>query len=173
VVPARPINDKARDFIRKYLNVDLPDAAADKRLHLESAADDEMIARLRGTRGDWLRAREGAVKDIARLKITIEQQFEGLDEFRAEVDGALRKLDQAIQRFDTALDGQLDAILNEPAQDRRQDLAKAARQTVAVLASYVETDPVMAQLDGNEVLPDIAIAGPIRSALTTISAALG
>ena len=39
--------------------------------------------------------------------------------------------------------------------------------------NYLETDPVMMTLDGNEVLPETRITGPLRAKLQEIAAALG
>ena len=56
---------------------------------------------------------------------------------------------------------------------KRAGLADTARTTMQRLAGLVDGNPIMARLDGNEVLPEMQVRAPLASGLRAIAAALG
>jgi len=129
------------------------------------------VAALGKSRVEWLTVRNQALADMQRLKEAIAQEFADDVEQAAALASALATLDGLMQRIDVRLADELDAVLNADAA-ARPPLVAQVRATLAQLHALL-ADPVMAELDGNEVLPEMLVAAPIRAKLVEISAALG
>jgi hypothetical protein len=129
------------------------------------------VAALGKARLEWLTVRQQALADMHRLKDAITAEFRDDTEQAAALREALATLDGLMQRIDVQLAEQLDAVLNADAA-ARPPLVAQVRTTLAGLQQLL-ADPVMEELDGNEVLPDMLVAAPIRAKLVEISAALG
>jgi hypothetical protein len=131
------------------------------------------LVKLGRARIEFLGAQRRAVSEIGRLRGTLQKKF-GDD---TEQAGVLARADAALntlaQSLGEGLNDQLDAVLNESDAGKRQRLATTARATMQRLAKLVDGNPIMAKLDGNEVLPDMQVRAPLAAGLRAIAAVLG
>ncbi len=130
------------------------------------------LVKLGKARLEWPDTRNQALGDLNRLKKQIEADYADTPEAAGDVASAIKKLDQSFATFNAGLHDQLDAVLNADEPDRTAHIA-TARQMISTFAKHVDSDPIISALDGNDILPDVSIAGPIQAKLQEISAALG
>ncbi len=95
-----------------------------------------------------------------------------MDSQKTALSAALGRLDKLIAAFGPALDVGLDEVLNAD-ETARPALIKQARALMDGFQKTIDDDPIMVELDGNEVLPDMAVTEPLRRVLANINAALG
>jgi hypothetical protein len=74
--------------------------------------------------------------------------------------------------LDGALNDELDAVLTADVA-KRPPLTETARASLQRLTKYVTGNPIMSELDGNEVLPQMQVTGPLVARLQAIADALG
>jgi len=155
------------------------DAWVERVLNVKSAASGTAgtggtlsVMKLGKARVEWIGVRRNAVGEIGRLREAIRDEFQDDEEQAAQLEAALAKLGQRIDKLDPTLEQQLDVVLNA-AEAARPAPAEVARRTLQDVIDYLQTDEVLAEVDGNEVLPDIAVVGNMRAALGNIAAALG
>ena len=152
------------------------DAWVERVLNVKSGADGTAgavsVMRLGKARVEWIGVRRTAVTEIGRLREAIKNEFENDAEQAAQLAAALAKLGQRIDKLDPTLEQQLDVVLNAAEAARPAPVA-VARRTLQDFITYLQTDEVLVEVDGNEVLPDIAVVGNMRAALGNIAAALG
>jgi len=130
------------------------------------------IMRLGKARVEWIDVRRTAVSEVSRLRDAIADEYADDDEQAMQLANALSDLDERINWLDATLEDQLDAVLNA-ADAERPPLVRTARATLDRFTGYLTGDAIMKELDGNEVLPDIVVVAPLKTALTNIAAALG
>lgn len=121
----------------------------------------------------WAKLRAQAFSELSRLKDAIAAEFADIEQMQPQVQAALQRLDQSFGRLDGSVERELAGVLKESDPAQRRSLAGAASASVQVLRSYVETDVVLAEVDGNEVLPDMRVVEPLRATLAQIAAILG
>lgn len=131
------------------------------------------LVKLGKARLEWIAVRSQAARDIARLKAAIELEFKDDPEQQAELAAASKRLDELVTELNEDLGNQLDAVLNARDDGQRHALAQTAQATMARFVHFVDTDEIMAELDGNEVLPDVQITAPLRAKLQAIADGLG
>lgn len=120
----------------------------------------------------WKAERTNAISEIGRLEAALSQRFKGVESQKQPLSAALSRLDKLIAAFGPQLDDGLDLVLNGD-ETTRPALVKKARALMDGFQKTIDGDPIMAELDGNEVLDDMLVAEPLRKALANISAALG
>jgi hypothetical protein len=130
------------------------------------------IVALGKARHEWIATREKVFADLARLKRQIEIDYADMPEAAAAVTGALARLDRLIADLNMALHDDLDEVLNADPAERPAKSVKA-RATMAAFAKLLKSDPIFKELDGNDILSDVAITAPLASRLSQINAALG
>ena len=130
------------------------------------------LVRLGRARIEWPKVRDQAFRDLDRLKQSIIADYADMPDAAAKVQTALKRLDQSLADFHENLHDRLDAVLNADTGARAAPIA-AAREMIRGFDQLLASDPVLAELDGNEFLPDIRIQAPLRAQLTEISKALG
>ena len=129
------------------------------------------VMRLGKARVEWIGVRRAAVSEIERLRETINAEFKDDEEQAAQLAAALGELGQRINYLNPTLEEQLDALLNaSPAEQGK--FVGVARDTLEQFISYLDTDELMMEFDGNEVLPDMVVVAPMRAALSNIAAAM-
>lgn len=156
--------DSRTEWVRRVLGVAIPAPGGGNRTFT--------LVGLAKSRLGWRSRRIDAVAEIGRLKAELARQFSGDDSQRKELEAALAKLDRLIGAFGSELDDGLDRVLNADASGRAAAI-DAARAQMQRFAHVIETDEIMVELDGNEVLPDMSVVAPLQKALDAISAALG
>lgn len=121
----------------------------------------------------WLNTRRNAIADIGRLRGALASEFGGYEDQRAALPPALKRLDELVNKLNDQLDTDLDDIINQPDVSKQRQQASAVRGVIARFDALVANDAVMIELDGNEVLPDMRVTGPLLARLAEIGAALG
>lgn len=158
-----------------------PDAATGAKLltqltavlaKLGGAAPKLSVVKLGKARLEWVDTRSAGTQSIAKLKAAIAQDYADMPEAGAAVKKAVDRLDQLIGGLNIALHEQLDLVLNAEGATRDKE-AEKARAMVRDFLKFVDSDPVMKELDDNEFLPGMAVNAPIRAKLAEIVAALG
>lgn len=139
----------------------------------KSAAGTLSLVKLGKSRIEWIGVRRAAVAGIGQLRDAIAQEFAADPEQAGALQQALGMLDTLVGQLDSRLEANLDAVLNAAAgRDQAAALAAARRMLEAAMA-LVDGDPLMSELDGNEILPDLAVQAPLKAKLADIAAALG
>jgi hypothetical protein len=131
------------------------------------------VVRLGKARVQFIEAQRRAVAAIGQLRETLRAQFADDTEQQTQLskaDGVLAGLATAL---DSALNDELDAVLNEADTVKRQALAESTRATLQRLTGVVTGNPIMSELDGNEVMPQMQVTAPLVAGLQAIAAALG
>jgi len=131
------------------------------------------IMKLGKARIEWNGIRSKAVQDIQLLRTALNAEFADDVEQQPQVNAALTKLDSLIAELNADLGAKLDDVLNAKADAQRNESIKSAKATMQQFVTLVETDEVMAALDGNEITPDAQITAPLQAKLRDIAAALG
>ena len=150
------------------LQSDAPPPAA-----VPSGVDGLSIMKLGKARIEWNGIHSKAVQDIQLLRTALNAEFADDVEQQPQVTAALTKLDSLIAELNADLGAKLDDVLNAKADAQRNEAIKSAKATMQRFVTLVETDEVMAALDGNEITPDAQITAPLQAKLRDIAAALG
>jgi hypothetical protein len=130
------------------------------------------LVKLGKARLEWVGVRDAALADLRKLQNAISEEFADDAEQAQPLKNALATLGQGIAELEATLPEQLDEVLNAD-ESNRPPLVAAARQTLTRLTSYMNTDPIMSEIDSNEVVPDMRVIAPVLAKLAEISAALG
>jgi hypothetical protein len=128
------------------------------------------LDRLEKLRGEWQAVRDTAARDVDRLKTAITDFYDGFPGVEQDLMAAQKRLDTIFATLGPELDQQLAQVIAETDATRRKPLIDTARNTVRGHAAYVIGDPVFKEIDGNEILPSIVVADPIRRKLAEVSA---
>jgi len=80
----------------------------------------------------------------------------------------VRKLDHVLEVFDEALADTLDAALNGASVAEKQRLHEHARELIAGDERYLQTDPIVRELDANPFVP-IAVQSTLASTLHVLA----
>ncbi len=131
------------------------------------------IPKLSKARLEWRGIQAGAVAGIKRLQTALQSLFADDTEQQAQLGSALKKLDAFITDFNEELGNQLDSVLEAKDEAERRKTAATVKATMQRFMQKIDSDPIMAALDGNEVLPDTLITAPVQAKLREIAAALG
>jgi hypothetical protein len=131
------------------------------------------VQKLATARLDWIKTRDTAISEITRLSKAIVEAYRGETDQQAQVKAAITKLAGLATRLKSGLDNELDAALSENDAARRVALAKKAKDSLAAIRKLVDEDELMKSLDGNEILSDMNVVGPMKARLSAIEAALG
>ena len=121
----------------------------------------------------WRNDRLSAIAEIGRLQSALAQEFGPIEEQKDALQSALKRLDTLIGELSGVLDDNLDAVLNAAEPSERQKRIAESKSTLTRFETLILSDSVMAELDGNEVLPDMEVTAPLRRRLNEINAALG
>ncbi len=130
------------------------------------------LVKLGKARIEFIEVQRQATRAIGLLRQTLQTRF-GDDTAQAP---QLAKADQTLASLaddlNDALNEKLDDVLKaDPA--KRPTLVAAARASLLRMTRLVTSDPIMNELDGNEVLPQTQVTGPLIARLQAIAAALG
>jgi len=146
--------------------------AVDKASSTQSGSGKISVMKLGKARIEWISVRDKAVADMKQLRAAIAAEFAGDGDQAQALNTALKELDRVMNNLVVSLPEELDAVLNAD-ETARVGLIRTARETLESLNVLFATDPIVGELDGNEVLPDFLLVAPVRSKLGEISAALG
>src|SRR5262249_26285266 len=159
-------HEKAGAFLKaiaayQQLDRKVKQALASKASFTGDGAGSISVMKLGKARIEWRTTRDDSIKSMAKLKVAFEKAYENKPKLKGEVTEALKKLDGVFATLNEDLYQQLDDVLNEANLEKREALAKTARATMKTFVTYVEEDNIMLNLDGNEILPETRITGPI------------
>lgn len=138
-----------------------------------AAAPDPALAKLGQARSEWMAARAQAVRGIEQLAQRIEQEYRDEAGQQAQVKAATARLRALAGQLRADLETQLDAALKEKDANRRAAMLRTAKVALAALAKTIAQDPLMKELDGNELMPELQIVKPMQERLREIAAVLG
>lgn len=148
-------------------------AAAAPAAAAAAAAPDPALAKLGQARSEWMAARAQAVRGIEQLAQRIEQEYRDEVGQRSQVQAATARLRALAGQLRADLETQLDAALKEKDPNRRAAMLRTAKVALAAVVKTVAQDPLMKELDGNELMPELQIVKPMQERLREIAAALG
>jgi hypothetical protein len=139
----------------------------------DGAAGGLSVKQLATARLEWIQTRDVAISEIARLCKAVADSFRGETQQLPKVREAITRLDGLKHKLKTDLDDALDKALSENDSARRAQLAKAAKDSLKSIRLFIDKDELMQNLDGNEILADMNVVGPMKERLSAIEAALG
>ncbi len=139
----------------------------------EVGAGGVSVMRLGKARIEWIDLRSTSISEIGRLKGLISEAYQGDPNGQAQVSSAITQLDRVFATLNENMQAQLDEVLNESDPKKRASLAATAGKTMSDFLSYVDSDPIVAAIDGNEFDPSMTVIAPLRAKLNDIGAALG
>ena len=131
------------------------------------------VKQLATARLEWGKQRSHAIAEITRLARTLVQEYRNEPEQAAQVKKAVQQFQSLAGMLKTDLENQLDAALGENDPAKRVRLAATAKQTLRQIQALIDKDPVMRELDGNELITDMKVVEPMRNSLSAVEAALG
>ena len=158
------------DQIEKMLSVG--GAAAAAAGAAAGAGGKLSIVQLGKARVEWAAVRAEAVKGIEQLAKQIEQEYRDEPEQRTQVQAACGRLRGLAARLKEDLEDQLDAALNAK-EDQRDGHIRTVKATLTSVLQLVATDPLMKEIDGNELMPNLQVVKPMQARLRDIAMALG
>jgi hypothetical protein len=136
------------------------------------ALADASVLALGKARGEWSRAREHALRELARLRQLLQDEYRDAGDEQAQLATALRDVDATIAAIDDELGTRLDALI-EARPDQRGSLIAAAKAALERSTALLAGNRILLSVDGNELAPDMKLAGPLRERLRDIATALG
>lgn len=131
------------------------------------------VAKLSKARLDWATVRGEALRGIEQLARRVEDEYRNEADQRAQVAEATKKLRGLATQLKADLETQLDKVLNAADTAARAAQMRAAKASLTEVLRVVATDPLMKELDGNELMPGLQIVKPMQDKLREIAAALG
>lgn len=131
------------------------------------------LVKLGKARLEWAAVRGEALRGIEQLARRIEDEYRNEAEQRAQVAEATKKLRALAAQLKEDLEAQLDRVLNAADPAARTAQMRAAKASLTEVLRVVATDPLMKELDKNELMPDLEIVKPMQEKLREIAAALG
>lgn len=143
-----------------------------KQVQGEPGSTGVSLVKLGRARLEWIDVRQAAIRDFQSLRAKLAEEFKDDQTQTSQLSVALQTLDGLVGRFDTKLQDELDAVLNASVEERPA-LIRAVRSSIDAFARFLDSNPVMAEIDGNEVLPGMQVKKPLEAKLAEISAALG
>lgn len=128
--------------------------------------------KLAKVRREWAAARGEAVRGIEQLARAIEQEYRDEVDQRAQVAEATKKLRALAAQLKDDLEKQLDLVLNAADANARSSQLRTAKARLTEVLRVVATDPLMKELDGNELMPGLRVVKPMQDKLREIAAVL-
>jgi len=154
------------DSLEALLEEEPPEAAA--------APGGLSVKQLAEARLTWKNDRENAIKEIKRLAERITREFAAEKEQLPQVKKAVTDLYAlADKSLKADLENHLDAALNASDAAKRAQAVATAKRTLKEIRSLLDTNPVLKEIDGNEVIPDMSVVAPMKQSLSAVEAALG
>jgi hypothetical protein len=138
----------------------------------ETGAPAVSLVKLGKARIEFIEVRRRATSAIGLLRQTLQTRF-GDDTGQApQLAKADKMLADLVVDLNDGLNEKLDDVLTaEPA--KRPALAATARASLQRTTKFVTSDPLMSDLDGNEVVPQMQVTAPLIARLQAIADALG
>jgi len=130
------------------------------------------LVKLAKARLGWQQERVHAVEEIHRLSAALAQRFGAIDTQKSALQAALKRLESLVGSLNAELETRLDEVLNAADPAKRAALSQGVKAMVAGVAKLITGDPVMVALDGNEVLADMQVTGPLRRRMADLVGAL-
>lgn len=129
--------------------------------------------KLAKVRQEWAAARSEAVRGIEQLARAIEQEYRDEVDQRAQVAEATKRLRELAGQLRDDLEKQLDLVIKAADAAARSSQVRTAKTRLTEVLRVVATDPLMKELDGNELMPQLRVVKPMQDKLREIAAVLG
>jgi DNA repair exonuclease SbcCD ATPase subunit len=122
----------------------------------------------------WIQERDRATREIKRLAEAIAREFAADKDQLPQARKAIKDLyDLADKELKVGLEARIDDAIGAKDGAARVKAVEGLRATLADLRGVLDKNPVLRELDGNEVLPDMKVVAPIKERLDAVEAALG
>lgn len=131
------------------------------------------IDKLAKVRQEWAAVRSEAVRGIEQLARAIEQEYRDEVDQHAQVAEATKRLRALAGQLKDDLEKQLDLVIKAADAAARSNQLRTAKTRLTEVLRVVATDPLMKELDGNELMPGLRVVKPMQDKLREIAAALG
>lgn len=148
-------------------------AAAPKAATAPAAPGGPSADKLAKVRQEWAAARGEAVRGIEQLARAIEQEYRDEADQRDQVAEATKRLRALAGQLKDDLEKQLDLVIKAADAAARSNQMRTAKTRLTEVLRVVATDPLMKELDGNELMPDLRVVKPMQEKLREIAAVLG
>ena len=155
-------SDIQDSWVLRVLGVQVPSAAPFKL----------SVVKLAKSRLAWKGQRVLAVAELGRLQGVIAARFGASGDQAKAVEGARKRLDSLMADLGPELDDALDALLNADGPEQVQKQATEARKMLQRFQDLIDGDDILAEIDGNEVLPEMKLVAPLKQKLADIAVAL-
>lgn len=130
------------------------------------------LVKLGKARIEFIEVQRRATSAIGLLRQTLKTQFGDDTEQAPQLAKADKMLAGLVDDLNDGLNDKLDEVLTaDPA--KRPTLIATARASLQRTTKFVSSDPLMSELDGNEVVPQMQVTGPLIARLQAIADALG
>jgi hypothetical protein len=121
---------------------------------------------------DWSIQREKAQKEIVHLRDQLYDEFKDDTAQALALSAAIARVNGLTEHLDEEIASGLDTLLNEDDPAMRKSMIEEMLGTVNAMAKFVGEDPLMSELDGNEIIPTMMVVSPLRDKITEIRALL-
>jgi hypothetical protein len=144
--------------------------AAGRGAEATASAQAQQIGR---AREGWVRVRTQFDREVRKLAGELDEIYREEPDQRDAVRRAKDELNKAADRITGDLEGQLEQLAREQDARRRDALRATAKRTLESVQKLLAEDPLLKELDGNELNPGLVIVRPMQERLREVSAALG
>lgn len=114
----------------------------------------------------WGATRKKVQAELQKLEQAIVAEYQGIEV--PELSKGVRKLDTVLELFDESLQDALDDALNAPDPAAKAQHHDRARDIIARYRGYLDSDPLVQELDGNPFVP-VAVRATLSASLQTLA----
>ncbi|MEP3332407.1 hypothetical protein [Sedimentitalea sp.] len=163
-----PLNRTQREFLVRYLGVDLPEAPpepGDEEAHAAVLA--ASLSDIAAARANWSTLLAAVPGQLKPLCDDLSASYIDVHTAREALPAAIKTLNNVPDLFGPAPDSELNTFLSGPPEDR----LNAARVAAATARNYLamcDSNPVLSALDGNEFLDDVTVVAGLRAHLGNV-----
>lgn len=115
----------------------------------------------------WGATRKKVQAELQKLEQAIVAEYQGIEV--PELSKGVRKLDGVLELFDESLQDALDDALNAADPATKAQHHDRARDIIARYRGYLDSDPLVQELDGNPFVP-VAVRATLAASLQTLAA---
>ncbi len=114
----------------------------------------------------WGATRKKVQAELQKLEQAIVAEYQGIEV--PELSKGVRKLDTVLELFDESLQDALDDALNAADPAAKAQHHDRARDIIARYRGYLDSDPLVQELDGNPFVP-VAVRATLSASLQTLA----
>ncbi|MFN0184738.1 MAG: hypothetical protein ACKVQR_13070 [Aquabacterium sp.] len=123
--------------------------------------------------GEWAKVRSAAIAGVDQLAAHIETEYADDPDQAAQVKQAVSRLRDAARQLKPDLDTLLKALADSKSDANRERITKGVRTAVNATRKLLQVDPLLKEVDGNELMPSLRVIKPMLDTLSRAESALG